>query len=346
MENNSYLQDILDQPFFLRLALKDYPNNEIGLLFTRLKAGEFKKIILTGHGSSYNSLYPAFLQLCNQSIPVAIWQTAELLHYGFSQIDSDTLLIANSQSGRSAEVKSLIGKIQNHRPACLLSLTNDLQSDLGKNSDIIINLNAGEEYGIASKTYINSLCLSALFAVQLCGEKIADAMENMQSASDSIENYLVNWQTRIGEIESLFGKIQNTVIIGRGPAMAAALNGALNQKEAARLFTEGMNAAEFRHGPLEIVDSNLTIMIVEGDKKTSEFNSALAKEAGDYGGQVIWIGNNPPPDIPSIKIPEVAEIARPLVEALPMQLIAYTLAHRQNIEAGKFRYIGKVVLKE
>jgi glucosamine--fructose-6-phosphate aminotransferase (isomerizing) len=346
MENNSYLQDILDQPFFLRQAIKDYPINEIGSLRTRLRAGEFKKIILTGHGSSYNSLYPAFLKLCTQSIPVAIWQTAELLHYGFNQIDSDTLLIANSQSGRSAEIKNLVERLANNRPACLLSLTNDLQSDLGKNSDVVVNLNAGEEYGIASKTYINSLCLSSLIAVQLCGENIADAMENMKSASDSVENYLVDWQTRIGEIENLYGKIQNTVIIGRGPSMAAALNGALNQKEAARLFTEGMNAGEFRHGPLEIIDSNITLIIVEGDKITSEFNSALAIEVGQNGGKVIWVGNNPPLDIPSIKIPEVAEIARPLVEALPFQLIAYTLAHRQNIEAGKFRYIGKVVLKE
>ncbi len=346
MAKNSYLQDILDQPIFLRLALKDYPINEIGSLFTRLKAGEFKKIILTGHGSSYNSLYPAFLQLCIQSIPVAIWQTAELLHYGFNQVDSDTLLIANSQSGRSAEVKSLIGKIKNHRPACLLGMTNDLQSDLGKKSDVVVNLSAGEEYGIASKTYINSLCLSTLFAVQLCGEKITDATEKMQFAGDAMQEYLASWQTRIGEIENLYGKIQNTVIIGRGPSMAAAFNGALNQKEAARLFTEGMNAGEFRHGPLEIVDSNITLMIVEGDKKTSEFNSALALEVGQNGGKVIWVGNNPPLDIPSIKIPEVAEIARPLVEALPFELIAYTLARRQNIEAGKFRYIGKVVLKE
>jgi glutamine---fructose-6-phosphate transaminase (isomerizing) len=346
MENNSYLKDILDQPFFLRLALKGYPSKEIEKLYDRLKAGEIKKILLTGHGSSYNSLYPAFLHLCTQSIPVTIWQTAELLHYGFNQIDSDTLLIANSQSGKSAEVKNLIGKISNHRPACLLGLTNDMQSDLGKHSDVVVNLNAGEEYGIASKTYINSLCLSALFAVQLCGENIHDAMKDMQSASDSIEKYFANLQTRIDEIKNLFGKIQNTVIIGRGASMATALNGALNQKEAARLFTEGMNAAEFRHGPLEIVDTNLTLMIVEGDKNTSDFNSSLAKEVYQYGGKVIWVGNNPPPEIPSIKIPEVAEIARPLVEALPMQLIAFTHAQSQNIEAGKFRYIGKVVLKE
>ena len=237
-------------------------------------------------------------------------------------------------------------RLANNRPACLLSLTNDLQSILGKNSNIIINLHAGEEYGVASKTYFNSLGLSALLAVQLTGERITNAMEDMRSACIAMEEYLANWQIRIEEIDELLGEIQRTIIIGRGPSMAAALNGALNQKEAAWLFTEGMNAAEFRHGPLELVDSNMTLIFIEGDRLTSKLNIALAEEAAQYGGKAIWIGNNPPANVPSIEIPDVAEMAKPLAEILPLQLMACILANRQNIEAGKFRHIGKVVLKE
>ena len=92
----SYLQDILDQPAFLRSALANYPIENIQSLSSRYLTGEFKRIILTGHGSSYNSLYPAFLQLSTLAIPVVLWQTAELLHYGFNQINQNTLLIANS----------------------------------------------------------------------------------------------------------------------------------------------------------------------------------------------------------------------------------------------------------
>ena len=346
MAKKSYLQDVLDQPVYLRLALKSYPIKEIESLLTRLQAGEFKKIILTGHGASYNSLYPAFLYLCIQSVPVALWQTAELLHYGFNQIDSATLLCVNSQSGRSAEVKNLIEKITNNRPACLLSLVNDLQSDLGKNSDNIINLQAGEEHGVAAKTFINSLSMSCLFSVQLCGENIIEALDDMQTACDAMEEYLASWKTRIVEIDEIIGKTQNTVIIGRGPSMAIALNGALNQKEAAWLFTEGMNAAEFRHGPLELADSNMTLIIIEGDHKTSKLNSVLAEEVTQYGCKVIWIGNSPPSSVASIRIPEVKDFVKPLVEVLPLQLLANVLASRQNIEAGKFRHIGKIVLKE
>jgi len=128
--------------------------------------------------------------------------------------------------------------------------------------------------------------------------------------------------------------------------MAAAFNGALNQKEAARLFTEGMNAGEFRHGPLELTDPNMTLIILEGDHITSALNFSLAEEVIQYGCHVLWIGNNPPAAVSSIGIPDVTDLAKPLAEILPMQLLAHVLATRQNIEAGKFRRIGKIVLRE
>lgn len=152
MIKKSFLQDILDQPASLRFALKNFPTSVVEQLLIRFRAGEFNKIILSGHGSSYNSLYPTFLKLCSQSVPVSIWQTAELLHYGINQIDSSTLLCVNSQSGQSAEVKRLLEKMEKAPPACLLALTNEKGSALGKNSDILLNLNAGEEKGVASKT--------------------------------------------------------------------------------------------------------------------------------------------------------------------------------------------------
>lgn len=346
MLKKSYFQEILDQPCYMRLALKSFPIPQIESLYKRLQAGEFNKIILAGHGSSYNSLYPAFLYLSNLSVPVALWQTAELLHYGINQIDPGTLLCLTSQSGYSAEVKKLIGAIRNNRPACLVSLTNDEKSELGVNSDIILNLNAGEEFGVANKTYVNALCMAKILAVFLCGEDGLKAIEDMVLASNVLEEYLHNWQDKLDEIENILGEYHNAIVIGRGPSTATALNGALNQKEAAWMLTEGMNAAEFRHGPIELADKNLSLIIIEGDKKTSKYNSILAEEVHEYGSQVIWVGNHPPASIKSIPIPEVPEIALPVAELLPMQMIAQVLTNRKKLEAGKFRHIGKVVLNE
>jgi len=346
MVKKSYLQDILDQPANLRFALNNFPTTAVKPLLTRLQARDFKKIILTGHGSSFNSLYPAFLKISSQSVPVAIWQTAELLHYGINQIDSSTLLCINSQSGQSAEVKSLLEKIKKNPPGCLLALTNDMESVLGENSDILVQLNAGEEYGVASKTYLNALSLALILAVLLCGENADVVFKNLLSACSMMEIYLEDYQAILDEIDQLLGDYRNIMIIGRGPSMATALNGALNQKEAAWMFTEGMNAAEFRHGPLELADSDLTLIILEGDKKTARFNLALGEEVLEYGSSVIWIGNHPASSFKSLQIPDVAEIALPLAELPPIQLIAQALSTRKKLEAGIFRRIGKIVLKE
>ena len=107
-----------------------------------------------------------------------------------------------------------------------------------------------------------------------------------------------------------------------------------------------MNAAEFRHGPLELADEKLTIFIVEGDDHIRKYNQILAEEVQTYGGKVIWIGNHAQEDINSIKTPPTSEIAQPAAEIVTMQLVAQALADKKRIEAGKFRRIGKVVTIE
>ena len=346
MDKKSFLADILIEPKNLRTALENFPMETIEPLMARIRAEDFNKIILAGHGSSYNSLYPAFLKISQQDVPVALWQTAELLHYGVNQIGAQTLLVLNSQSGESAEVKSLLGKVEKTNGACILGFTNYAESDLGKNSDHLVELFAGEEFGVAAGTYLNSVGLSLVFAHLLCGENADAIIEVFKSCSDVMEKYLENYQVKLDEINKLLGDVQNVMVIGRGPSMAAALNGALNQKEAAWMFTEGMNAAEFRHGPLELADPNLTLVVLEGDQKTAGYTLALAEEVASYGGKVIWIGNHPSATLQSISIPNGKEAALPLAELLPVQLIAQTLSTRKGLEAGKFRRIGKVVLKE
>jgi glucosamine--fructose-6-phosphate aminotransferase (isomerizing) len=343
---DSFIQDVIDQPRFLRQALEKYPFSAVEKLLERGQSSGFTKIVLTGHGASYNSLYPSFIKLSSQSIPTTLWQTSELLHYGINQIDGKTLLVVTSQSGQSAEVASLINKTLDKRPCALLAITNNPASELGIHQDVLIELNAGREEGVSTKTYFNSLSMAALLSVQLCGEDVNRAIMEMMSASKSMDEFLLDWETQVIDLDEKIGEIQNTIIVGRGPSMASAWTAALNSKEAGRLFFEGMNAGEFRHGPLELADENMTLIILEGDPVTVSLNSTLAQEVMNYGTRVLWIGSHPPKGIRPIEIPRVPELARPLAEILPLQLIVHVLAKRRNLEAGKFRRIGKIVMKE
>lgn len=346
MEKRSFIGDILEQPQALKEAIFAYPVEKVAGLIPRIDNGEIQRIVMAGHGSSYNALYPAFLQLSKLPIPVSLWQTAELLKYGIQQIDKNTLLILNSQSGKSVEVDRLVNRLATDRPACMIAFTNYTDSPLGKAADIIISLHAGEEHGVATKTYINPLALALLFSVQLNRGDFTQAMESFKSLSDEIEVYLADWEKKVETYSRMIGSCDHVVVVGRGPSTATALNSAINQKEAAWNFSEGMNAAEFRHGPLELADERLTLFIAEGDDHTKEFNRALAKEVQSYGSNVIWIGNHPESSLDAVSTPLAAEIAQPAAEIVAMQLIAQALANKKGMEAGKFRRIGKVVRKE
>jgi glucosamine--fructose-6-phosphate aminotransferase (isomerizing) len=347
MEKLSFIGDILEQPDVLPEAVRCYPQSEVSSLVSRIHSGEFSRLILAGHGSSYHALYPAYTHLAELSIPVSLWQTAELLHYGMGQIDTNTIICINSQSGSSVEVQRLIASFDDCCPACIVAFTNYTDSPLGAASNITIPLCAGEEHGVAVKTYLSALSLSILFSIQLNGGDDFDvALEHSHALSHIIGDFLENWDEKLVEYDHLIGNPKHIIIVGRGPSMGSASNSALNQKEAAWFFSEGMNAAEFRHGPLELADENLTLFVMEGDEKTRSFNQSLAKEVKGYGSAVFWIGNHPPDGIQAIPTPEVAEIFQPVADIIPMQLIAQVLAARKDKEAGVFRHIGKVVRVE
>jgi glucosamine--fructose-6-phosphate aminotransferase (isomerizing) len=343
MEERSFVGDILEQSQALKEAVSSYPEERLAALIPRIESGEIMRIVMAGHGSSYNAIYPAYLLLSQLPIPVSLWQTAELLKYGTRQIDSRTLLVLNSQSGRSVEVEHLVNELASNRPTCLVAFTNYIDSPLGRAADITIPLMAGEEHGVATKTYINSLALSILFGVQLNNGDHSQARDDFQSLGDEMKGYLEYWENKLEVYGKMIGACEHVIVVGRGPSMATALNGAINQKEAAWNFSEGMNAAEFRHGPLELADEKLTIFIVEGDEKTRKNNQALAREVQSYEGKVIWIGNHAEEGIDAINVPSASEIAQPAAEIVAMQLVAQAMAKNKGIEAGKFRRIGKVV---
>ena len=346
MKIRSFIGDVLEQPHTLEEAVISYPQSSVESLIPRIHNGEITRVILAGQGSSYNALYPALTHLSKLPIPVSLWQTAELLHYGLLQIDANTLLCLSSQSGSSVEMLRLVASFTKLRPACIVAFTNNENSPLGTVADITIPLHAGEEHGVAVKTYISTLSLSILFSVQLTGGDLVHAMNNYHALSKSFGEFLKNFEEKLLEYEKVLNNTDQIMVVGRGPSTASALNSALNQKEAVWKFSEGMNAAEFRHGPLELADDKLSLFVLEGDKRTKTYNQVLAEEVQGYGSSVYWVGNHPPEGIPCILTPEVAEIFQPAADIIPMQLIAQVLATRINKEAGAFRHIGKVVLVE
>jgi glucosamine--fructose-6-phosphate aminotransferase (isomerizing) len=128
--------------------------------------------------------------------------------------------------------------------------------------------------------------------------------------------------------------------------MSAVWNGALNNKEAAKCSFEGMHAADFRHGPSEVVEPGFVAIIFAGSPRTFALNRDLARDILSYGGKVIWVDSTADPEIPTIVLPDTNELTRPLMEILPMQILTLVMANRKGLEAGRFRHVSKVTDRE
>ena len=341
-----YINDILAQPGALRDALKHYPAEAIDPLRARLSKGEFDRIVLTGMGSSFNAAYPAWVNLLSLPLPVVLVNAAELLHYGQSMLTSRTLLWINSQSGRSVEIVRLLEALKDRRPAFQLSMTNYLDSPMALNADLAVPIAAGAEATVSTKTYINMLAVLMLASAQLTGNDWRGLKASMARAADAIESYLSGWQTHVQELDTLLGKVDQLVILGRGASMSAVWNGSLINKEAAKCTFEGMNTADFRHGPMELASHRLTVLMLEGAAQTASLNRELALEVVRLGGRVLWLSPRPDEKLPTLRLPEVDEGVRPLVEILPLQMLTILMARRNGFEPGEFRHIGKVTTQE
>ena len=341
-----YIQDILSQPTALHEALNKYPSQQIEDLRARIHHGDFDRIVLTGMGSSFNSAYPAWLNLTELPIPALHINTAELLHYSRAVIGERTLLWINSQSGSSVEIVRLLEQLAGRRPAFQLSMTNFLNSPMAKQADLAVEIHAGFENTVSTKTFINTMAMLMLSSAQLAGKDWQTMLEAMKKTADALEVYLSDWQGKVAELDALLGEVDQLLLLGRGPSMASIWNGSLINKEAAKSTFEGMNVADFRHGPLELASGRLTLMILEGAPQTVKINRDLALEAKSYGTKVLWLAGKKDSELTTIQLPVVAEEARPLVEILPFQMLSILIANRLGLEPGKFRHISKVTLEE
>ncbi|MHB8934077.1 MAG: SIS domain-containing protein [Bellilinea sp.] len=347
MIQSPYITDILDQPEVLQKALLNYPAGALSRASRQLKDAEFDRILITGMGASYMAAIPAAEILSQSGVPVLWLETADLLHYRMAQITPRTLLWVVSQSGYSIEIVRLLEALAARPPAFLLGTTNNLASPLAKTSRVTLPLSAGDEFTVSTKTYSATLAMTQLAALELMGQPLDAPMAELRSAADAGQAYLTNLPQHVQELKDNLGqRFARSVIVGRGRSLAAVMNGSLILKEAAKVIIEGMSAAHFRHGPLELADEHLTVLMLAGDQPTADINRGLAQDVTRFGGQVYWIGNQPEPTLAALRLPQMGELGLPLLEILPLQMMTIAFGELNGVQPGIFRHIGKVTQTE
>jgi glucosamine--fructose-6-phosphate aminotransferase (isomerizing) len=303
-------------------------------------------VILTGMGGSYTMCYPLAAELAGAGLTAVMLGSAELVHFRAGILGPSTPVIAVSQSGESAEVVRLANMLRGRddRPP-IVAVTNGTDNTLARAADVVLDTRAGEETGPSTGTFGAGLVVLAGIGRVLRGTTPDAACESVprevERAAASIERFFASSALGDGLLAWL-GPREDVVVLGRGPARAAAEMAALTLKEAVGLPAEALESAQFRHGPLELAGPGLAAIVIATEPETASLDRSLARELREVGAAVLEITRGDG----AFGIGDVDRSIAPAVSIVPIQLLAHRLAVAHGREPGSYVHAAKVTTRE
>ena len=301
-----------------------------------------KSIYITGSGTSYHSALLAkhiFAKLAKMRIEPVI---SSEFQYVLDFIDKDSVILAISQSGETADVLNSV-KHAKELGTKILSIVNISTSSLARISDSFLTVNCGPEIGVAAtKSFTGQLSVFYTVIDKLCNGAIGINSKRHVIAS-AIELLLSSEEQTI-RIADLLKDIRDIYILGKSLHFPIALEGALKIKELTYIHAEGIAAGEIKHGPLALIDNNSIVIVINPRDNTYDDVLSNAHEIKSRGATIIGISNQSE-DVYDhfIKLPNFDCILYPLIEIIPLQLLAYHLALKKNADPDYPRNLAKSV---
>jgi glutamine---fructose-6-phosphate transaminase (isomerizing) len=233
----------------------------------------------------------------------------------------------------------------------VLAVTNGTDNTLARMADVALDTRAGEEVGPSTMTFAAAIVVLAAVGRVVRGEPPSDAIDEIRRSAGSTATSLEHLLSRpalADELVARLGDRSSWVILGRGPARAAAEMGALTLKEAVGMPIESLQTAQFRHGPLEIAGPDLAAIVIATEPETRDLDVGLARElvALGAGATVVVEGGDTPEDVMRIDIGAQDRMLGPAVSILPAQLLAWKLAVERGRPPGSFVRASKVTTRE
>jgi len=329
------LKEISEQPDTI---LRSENNDQIQQFVDNIK--QAKNLYITGSGTSYNAAEIA-RYLMSKFAKIKI-NTVISSEFPFSpdDIEQDSTLITISQSGESADVLEAV-RIAKKSKTNILSIVNHLNSSLSQESSLAIGLNCGPEIGVAAtKSFTSQLAILYKIADKLCNGCINPDWAKVSAAISQI----LSSHSKIKEIAKNLKEISDIYVLGRGIHLSIAREAALKLKELSYIHAEAIPGGELKHGPLALMDSNVYVIIINPNDSTYSDTINSANEIKARGAKIIGISDKES-DIYDywIKIPPIDEILYPIIEIVPIQLLAYYTALEKKTNPDYPRNLAKSV---
>jgi len=335
--------EIHEQPAVLSRLLKT-ERNHIRQIVEVIRQRAPRFVVITARGSSDNAArYGQYLFGAHNRLPVALATPSLFTLYQSPPRLEDALVIAISQSGQSPDILAVVeeGRKQG---ALTLSLTNDTTSPLAALSEHTIDLHAGPEKSVAAtKTYTASLMALGMLSTALSED------ESQRLALDCVPALVTETLSQSDAILASAQEYRNAhacVVLGRGYNYATAFEIALKTKELSYVLAEPYSSADFKHGPVALVEGGFLVIAVIPEGKTASELTSFLQELKSRQPELVIISpleeSLGMADV-AIPIPEnIPEWISPIVAITPGQLFALGLAQAKGLDPDHPRGLSKV----
>ncbi|XP_044500606.1 glutamine--fructose-6-phosphate aminotransferase [isomerizing] 2-like [Mangifera indica] len=314
-----------------------------------------RRIVFIGCGTSYNAALAARPILEELSgIPVSMEVASDLLDRQGPIYREDTAVFV-SQSGETADTLNALEYASENGALCV-GITNTVGSAIARHTHCGVHINAGAEIGVAStKAYTSQIVVMAMLALAIGGDTISN-----QARREAIIDGLYDLPNKVREVLKLDAEMkelanlliaeQSLLVFGRGYNYATALEGALKVKEVALMHSEGILAGEMKHGPLALVDENLPIVVIATrDACFSKQQSVIQQLHARKGRLIVMCSKGdaasvcPGNSCRVIEVPIVEDCLQPVINVVPLQLLAYHLTVLRGYNVDQPRNLAKSV---
>jgi glucosamine--fructose-6-phosphate aminotransferase (isomerizing) len=364
------LKEIYEQPRSVRDTTLGRISQETGHVFleemeiseAELRAA--KKINITACGTSWHAGQAGkFMIESLARIPVEVDYASEW-RYRDPIVAPDTITLVISQSGETADTIAAQREAK-AKGSKTMAICNVVGSMITREAAGTVYTHAGPEIGVAStKAFtgqLTALYLTALYLAQVRGtmtaEQVKAAVQELTLIPGKLE-HLLTQDSQCEELAKKFHRAHDFLFLGRGIHYPIALEGALKLKEISYIHAEGYPAGEMKHGPNALIDENLPVVVIAtrdvnspGSMTRYEKTCSNLKEVKARSGVVIALATEGDEEIKEaadhvLYIPAAPEELSPILEIVPLQLLAYHIAVRRGCDVDQPRNLAKSVTVE
>ena len=364
------LKEIYEQPRAVRDTTLGRVSQDSGKIFLdemQISEAEFraaKKINITACGTSWHAGHAGkFMIETLARIPVEVDYASEW-RYRDPIVDPDTITLVISQSGETADTIAAQREAKT-KGSKTVAICNVVGSMITREAAGTIYTHAGPEIGVASTkaftAQLTALYLFALYLAEVRGTKTSEqaraAVQELMRIPAKLEHILTG-DEQVEELAKIYQRAHDFLFLGRGIHYPIALEGALKLKEISYIHAEGYPAGEMKHGPNALIDENLPVVVIatkDANKPESllryEKTISNLKEVKARSGVVIAIATEGDEEIKEsadhvLYVPAAPEELSPILEIVPLQLLAYHIAVRRGCDVDQPRNLAKSVTVE